>query len=49
MTLADIADLSQVVASAAVVASLIYLAVQVGQSERNQRALIQQGRADRAT
>ncbi len=49
MSLADIANLSQIVASIAVVASLIYLAVQVGQSERNQRAMIQQGRADRAT
>ena len=49
MSLADIADLSQIIASIAVVASLIYLAVQVGQTERNQRAMIQQGRADRAS
>jgi hypothetical protein len=49
MTLQDLANLSQIVASIAVVASLIYLAVQVGQGERNQRAMIQQGRADRAS
>jgi hypothetical protein len=49
MTLADVANLSQIVAAVAVVASLIYLAVQVGQTERNQRAMIQQGRADRAS
>ena len=49
MSLADFANLSQIIAAIAVVASLIYLAVQVGQSERNQRAMIQQGRADRAS
>jgi hypothetical protein len=49
MTLQDIANLSQIIAAIAVVASLIYLAVQVGQTERNQRAMIQQGRADRAS
>jgi hypothetical protein len=49
MSLSDLANLSQIVASVAVVASLIYLAVQVGQTERNQRAMIQQGRADRAS
>jgi len=49
MSLTDLANASQIVASVAVVASLIYLAVQVGQTERNQRAMIQQGRADRAS
>jgi hypothetical protein len=49
MSLSDFADISQIVATIAVVASLIYLAVQVGQTERNQRAMIQQGRADRAS
>jgi hypothetical protein len=49
MSLSDFANISQIVASVAVVASLIYLAVQVGQTERNQRAMIQQGRADRAS
>jgi hypothetical protein len=49
MSLADLANFSQIIASIAVVASLIYLAVQVGQTERNQRAMIQQGRADRAS
>lgn len=47
MTLADISDLSQAVAAVAVVVSLIYLAVQVRQTERNQRAMMQQVRTDR--
>lgn len=47
MTLEQISDLSQAIAALAVVVSLIYLAVQVRQTERNQRAMMQQVRTDR--
>jgi hypothetical protein len=40
---------SQSVASIAVVGSLIYLGLQLRAGDRNQRALMQQGRADRAS
>ena len=49
MSLEQISYISQIIASVAVVASLIYLAQQVRQAERNQRAMIQQGRADRTS
>jgi hypothetical protein len=49
MTLEQIFYLSQSVASVAVVGSLIYLGLQVRSAERNQRAIMQQGRADRAS
>lgn len=49
MSLEEISYVSQIAASVAVVGSLIYLALQVRQAERNQRAIIQQGRADRTS
>jgi hypothetical protein len=47
MTLEQVSYLSQTVAAAAVVVSIIYLAIQVRQAERNQRALMQQARTER--
>jgi hypothetical protein len=47
MTLEQIFYLSQSIASVAVVGSLIYLGLQVRGAERSQRAIMQQGRADR--
>jgi hypothetical protein len=41
--------ISQSIAAVAVVASIVYLALQIRQSERIQRATVQQGRADRAS
>jgi hypothetical protein len=49
MSLEQIYYVSQSVAAIAVVASIVYLAQQVRQSERIQRAMVQQGRADRAS
>jgi hypothetical protein len=49
MTLEQVFFVSQSVAAAAVVASILYLAREVRQSERVQRATMQQGRADRAS
>jgi hypothetical protein len=49
MSLEQIFYVSQSVAAIAVVASIVYLAQQVRQSERIQRAMVQQGRADRAS
>jgi hypothetical protein len=49
MTLEQIFFISQTIAAVAVVASIIYLAREVSQSERVQRATMQQGRADRAS
>jgi hypothetical protein len=48
LTLSDVASLAGIVSSAAVALSLVYVAIQVRQAEKNQRALMQQGRADRA-
>jgi hypothetical protein len=48
MTLEEIFYASQSVASIAVVASLIYLGLQVRGADRSQRAIMQQGRANRA-
>lgn len=48
MTLSDVATLASIVSSAAVALSLFYVALQVRQADKNQRALMQQGRADRA-
>lgn len=45
--LEHIFETSQIIAAAAVVASLLYLARQLRQAERIQRATMQQGRADR--
>jgi hypothetical protein len=49
LSLEQFSYISQIAASIAVVGSLIYLARQIRQTERNQRAIIQQGRADRAS
>jgi hypothetical protein len=49
MPLEQVYYLSQSVASIAVVCSLVYLALQVRQAERSQRAMMQQGRADRTS
>ena len=49
MTLEQVFFVSQSIAAAAVVASILYLAREVRQSERVQRATMQQGRADRTS
>jgi hypothetical protein len=49
MTLEQLFYISQSVAAVAVVASILYLAREVQQSERVQRATMQQARADRAS
>jgi len=49
MSLEEIFYVSQSVASLAVVGSLIYLGLQVRSAERSQRAIMQQGRADRTS
>jgi hypothetical protein len=43
MTLSDIASIGSLVSGIAVLVSLIYLALQVRQAERNQRAVLNQG------
>jgi hypothetical protein len=47
MSLTDLASIGSLVSSVAVLISLIYLALQVRQAERNQQAAIRQGRATR--
>ena len=47
MSLSDLASIGSFVSGIAVLISLIYLAQQVRQAERNQRALINQGRSAR--
>ena len=47
MALADIATVAGIVSSAALTISLVYVALQVRQAEKNQRGLMQQGRANR--
>jgi hypothetical protein len=49
MSLSDLASLGSLVSGVAVLVSLIYLARQVRQAERNQRALAQQMRASRTS
>jgi hypothetical protein len=49
MNLSDAAAVAGIFSSAAVAVSLVYLALQVRQAERNQRGLMQQGRADRVS
>jgi hypothetical protein len=49
MTLEQTFFLSQTIAAAAVVISIIYLSRQVNQAERVQRAIMQQGRVDRTS
>jgi hypothetical protein len=47
MALTDIATVAGIVSSAALTISLVYVALQVRQAEKNQRGLMQQGRANR--
>jgi hypothetical protein len=47
MSLTDLAAIGSFVSSFAVAITLIFLALQVRQAEKNQRAMMQQGRADR--
>jgi hypothetical protein len=49
MTLSDAAAAAAIVSSGAVALSLVYVAVQIRQAEKNQRGMMQQGRADRAS
>jgi len=48
MTLSDIASIGSLISGLAVLISLVYLGLQVRQTERNQQASIRQGRIDRA-
>ena len=47
MSIPELASITTVISGIAVVFSLVFLALQVRQSNRNQRSLIQQGRTDR--
>jgi hypothetical protein len=49
MTLSDFAVIGNIVSDVAVVASLVYLSLQVRQAEKNQRAIVHQTRVDRVT
>lgn len=49
MTLEELFFISQTVAAVAIVTSLFYVVVQLREAQRNQRALVQQGRAFRNT
>ena len=49
MTLSDLASIGSFVSGMAVLASLIYLALQVRQGEKNQRAIVQQERVSRSS
>ena len=49
MTLTDLASIGSLLSATAVAVSLVYLALQVRQTEKNQRALVQQGRAERVS
>jgi hypothetical protein len=48
MSLSDLASLGSFVSGFAVLVSLIYLALQVRQAEKNQRAIIHQGRVEQS-
>ncbi|HXC57246.1 MAG TPA: hypothetical protein VNU97_18240 [Rhizomicrobium sp.] len=48
MTLSDLASIGSLVSGIAVLVSLIYLALQIRQTEKNQRALMNQGVVTRA-
>jgi hypothetical protein len=48
MTLSDLASIGSFVSGMAVMVSFVFLALQIRQGNRNQRALMQQGRAGRA-
>src|SRR5690349_24047749 len=47
MSLTDLTTLASLVSSAAVLVSLLFLGLQIRQSTRNQRTLMQQGRSTR--
>ena len=47
MTLEDIYFISQIISAVAIVASLIFVGLQIRQSDRIQRAVMHQSRADR--
>jgi hypothetical protein len=47
VTLSDFASIGSLVSGVAVLVSLVYLSLQVRQSDRNQRTLLQQGLSDR--
>jgi hypothetical protein len=49
MTLSDLASIGSLVSGLAVLLSLVYLSLQVRQTERNQRALMNQGAITRVT
>jgi hypothetical protein len=49
VTLSDLASIGSLVSGVAVLVSLIYLALQVRQAEKNQRALMNQGTAARVS
>jgi hypothetical protein len=49
MSLTDLASIGSCISGVSVLLSLVYLNLQVRQTERNQRAIIQQGRASRAS
>jgi hypothetical protein len=49
MTLSDLAAIGSFVSGIAVLISLIYVALQIRQTERNQRTLLQQGTSSRGT
>ena len=49
MNLSDLAAVGSLVGSGAVALSLVYVALQVRQAEKNQRGLMQQGRANRVS
>jgi hypothetical protein len=48
MTLSDLASIGSFVSGVAVLISLVYVAVQIRQAERNQRTLLQHGTSTRA-
>ena len=48
MILSDLASISSLISGLAVLVSLVYLGLQVRQTERNQQAIIRQGRINRA-
>ena len=49
MTLGDFANVANLVSSAAVLVSVVYLALQIRQSARNQRSLMDRGRSEQVS
>jgi hypothetical protein len=49
LSLADISAIAGIVSGGAVTITLVFIALQVRQAERNQRAIMQQGRASRVS